>query len=101
MGIKDEFNKIRIQKEKEVNKNIGSGLIKVEIKDGHIEATSQLNMPHKTLVMSLLVLEALQRSIVEEDKNIKELFGQIRKLKDDELMKLIKENSALIKNGSK
>lgn len=99
MSIKEEFEKNqRNQKKKEDNivKDIGEGIIKIEIKDGHIEASTKLNIPTKTLVMVLIMLEVLQRSMVEDNEKVKDILKNLRNISDKELMQLVEENSKIM-----
>ncbi len=100
MSIKEEFEKNQTNDIKgKPKKDIGEGLIKVEIKDGHIEASSQLNVPKDTLVMVLIVMEALQRAIVENDTKLYEILNSLRKINNKEIIKLIKDNAEILKAG--
>lgn len=99
MSIKEEFKKNqRNQKDHQGNilKDIGNGIIKVEIKDGHIEASTKLNIPNQTLAMVLIMLEVLQRSMVEDNEKLKNILKNLRKINDKELMQLVEENSNIM-----
>lgn len=99
MSIKEDFEKNQIDQKKGEAPDIGNGIIKVEIKDGHIEATSQLDVPKHTLVIVLIVLEALQRAIVENDAKIYPILKNLRRISDEELMELVKNNAEILKAG--
>jgi len=100
MSIKEEFKKMEKEQKRESQKNIGNGMIKVEIKDGQIQASSQLHMPGKTLIMTLVILEALQRSIVENDKRVNTVFKKLRDLSDEEIIGIIKDHSFVVKDDN-
>ena len=99
MSIKEEFEKNQKNQKKSQEKllnDIGNGIIKIEIKDGHIEASTKLNIPNKTLAMVLIMLEVLQRSMVEDDEKVKGILKNLRKISDKELMQLVEENSQIM-----
>jgi len=98
MSIKEELLKMEKEKMKKI-KEKGEGFIKVEVKDGTIEASSNLKMSGKVLLMALIILETLQRSIVENDSELKSVFKKLRNLSDDEIVKLISENSLMVKGN--
>lgn len=99
MSIKEDFEKNQTNKKRGKAKDIGNGTIKIEIKDGHIEATSHLDIPKHTLVMVLIVMEALQRAIVENDKKISSILKKLRRISDAELLELVKDNAEILKAG--
>ncbi len=99
MSIKEDLEKSQTTNKKIKTKDIGEGIIKVEIKDGHIEASSQIEAPTHTVIMALIVLEALQRAIVENDTKMSEMLKELRKINNAELMKIVKDNSEILKAG--
>ena len=99
MSIKDDFEQNQTKNRKGKARDIGKGIIKGEIKDGHIEASSNLNVPKDTLVMVLIILESLQRAIVENDSKIKSILQNLRRISDKELVQLVKENAEILEAG--
>ena len=99
MSIKEDFEKNQTKGKIRKAKDIGSGIIKVEIKDGHIEASSNLNIPKDTLIMVLIILESLQRAIVENDSKIQAILKNLRRISDKELVQLVKENAEILEAG--
>lgn len=99
MSIKEDFERNQTGSKKGKARDIGKGIIKVEVKDGHIEASSNLNIPKDTLVMVLIILESLQRAIVENDSKIKSILQNLRRISDKELVQLVKENAEILEAG--
>lgn len=99
MSIREDFEKNQTDKRRGKAKDIGNGTIKIEIKDGHIEATSHLDIPKSTLVMVLIVMEVLQRAIVENNKKINSILKNLRRISDSELLELVKENAEILRAG--
>ncbi|MDO4391527.1 MAG: hypothetical protein Q4C11_00275 [Clostridium sp.] len=100
MSIKEDFEKNQVKKTKGKPRDIGDGIIKVEIKNGHIEASSRLNVPKETLVMVLIILESLQRAMVENDTKIQSILKNLRRISDKELVQLVKENAEILEAGT-
>ena len=46
--------------------------------------------------MVLIMLEVLQRSMVEDNEKLKNILKNLRKINDKELMQLVEENSNIM-----